>query len=209
MKKLHPQDLRDISQETLRHYEKRAAAFWEGTKDHDVTQNYQALLGALPNGHPLDLLDFGCGPGRDLFYFKNLGHRAVGLEGCARFCEMARAYSGCEVWEQDFLKLNLPPEFFDGIFANASLFHVPSQELVRVLKELGAALKKGGVLFSSNPRGAGEGWDGERYGTFMEWEVYRQYLEEAGFEVERHYYRPEGRPRPEQPWLAVVSRKRI
>ena len=85
------------------------------------------------------------------------------ISGAARFVELARRYSGGEVWLQDFLQLQLPPEYFDGIFANASLFHVPSQELPRVLKELWATLKAGGVLFSSNPRGDNEeGWSGER-----------------------------------------------
>jgi SAM-dependent methyltransferase len=67
---------------------------------------------------------------------------------------MARAHSGCEVWHQDFLKLDLPEAHFDGVFANAALFHVPRQALPHVLLELHATLKPGGVLFSSNPRGS-------------------------------------------------------
>lgn len=204
---LSPSDLKQISSQTLENYQNRAAQFWQGTKDHDVRENYRALLEALPQDRPLDLLDFGCGPGRDLAYFKSLGHRPIGLEGCADFCEMARAYSACEVWQQDFLQLDLPIEAFDGIFANASLFHVPSQELPRVLRELRTALRPGGILFSSNPRGNEEGWDGRRYGTFMELEAYQKYLEDAGFELRHHYYRPTGKPRDQQPWLAVVSRK--
>jgi SAM-dependent methyltransferase len=82
----------------------------------------------------------------------------------AHFALMARAYSGCE---QDFLKLDLTDNHFDGLFANASLFHVPSQELPRVLLELHASLKPGGVLCSSNPRGHNEeGWSGGRYGAY-------------------------------------------
>lgn len=202
-----PSQLQEISQGTLSHYQKNAEGFWLGTKDHDVSQNYAALLHALPFGKPLRILDFGCGPGRDLHYFKQQGHLPIGLEGCPRFCEMARAYAGCEVLQQDFLALELPSEAFDGIFANASLFHVPSQELPRVLRELWQALKQGGALFSSNPRGQGEGWDGSRYGTFMEFEAYEAHLRAAGFQVERHYYRPAGLPREQQPWLAVLSRK--
>ena len=53
----------------------------------------------------------------------------MGLEGAARLAEMARAYSGCEVLQQNFLELNLPPGHFDGVFANAVLFHVPSLAL--------------------------------------------------------------------------------
>ena len=151
----------------------------------------------------------GCGPGRDLKVFSELGHEAIGLEGAERFVELARDYSGCEVWQQDFLKLELPDEFFDGIFANASLFHVPSQELPRVLRELRAALKPDGVLFSSNPRGENEeGWNGERYGCYYNLETWREFVEGAGFVEVMHYYRPPGVPREQQPWLASVWRKR-
>lgn len=192
---------------TLAHYERSAGAFWEGTKDHDVTQNYAALLGALPQRRPLDILDLGCGPGRDLRYFKERGHNPVGLDGCAAFCEMARRYSGCPVLHQEFCALQLDDASFDGVFANASLFHVPRAELPRVLKELHAALRPGGVLFSSNPRGSGESFDGRRYAHYMELDDYRAFLDAAGFEVLHHYYRPAGLPRSQQPWLAVVSRK--
>lgn len=207
MTNLSAKKLEEVSEKTLHHYGINPSGFWQGTKDHDVSQNYQALLNALPKNKSLDLLDFGCGPGRDLFYFKSLGHRPIGLEGCASFCQMARNYSACEVWQQDFLHLNLPAEKFDGVFANASLFHIPSQELIRVLKQLWTALKPEGVLFSSNPRGDEEGWQGERYCHFMELEDYEQFLEKAGFKIEDHYCRPPGKPLSQQPWLAVVSRK--
>src|SRR5438105_3030425 len=105
-----------ISQRTLAHYEAHARAFWDGTKDHDVTQNYAALLDAIEGRPPFTILDFGCGPGRDLAYFRSLGHEAVGLDGCAAFCEMARRHSGCEVLHQDFLALALAPARFDGVF---------------------------------------------------------------------------------------------
>src|SRR5438132_850097 len=163
--KLAPQDLEHISEVTLEHYQQRADAFWEGTRDHDVSQNIAALLRHIEGKPPFRILDFGCGPGRDLKALADAGHVAVGLEGLGRFVEMARAYSGCEVWEQDFLALALSKETFDGVFANAALFHVPTQELPRVLGELRDTLKRGGVLFASNPRGNDdEGWQRGRYG---------------------------------------------
>jgi len=131
----------------------------------------------------------------------------VGLEGSARFAAMARDYSGCEVLEQDFLKLDLPRARFDGVFANAVLFHVPGQELPRVLSELRAALKPRGVLFSSNPHGHNEeGWNRGRYGVYHDLESWRRYLTAAGFTELGHYYRPPGLPREQQPWLASVWR---
>src|SRR6185295_12146876 len=134
--KRKPEDLRKISTQTLEHYNQRADAFRDGTRDHDVSQNIAALLDRIEAVPPFTILDFGCGPGRDLKTFSSLGHRATGLEGSERFAEMARAESGCEVWQQDFLELDLPDARFDGVFANASLFHVPSQELPRVLRQL-------------------------------------------------------------------------
>jgi SAM-dependent methyltransferase len=205
---LRPEDLASITATTLDDYNRNAEGFREGTRDHDVSQNIQALLRHIRGSAPFTILDFGCGPGRDLRAFNRLWHCAIGLDGAESFVAMARADSGCEVWHQDFLALDLPAGRFDGIFANASLFHVPRQELPRVLRQLHAALKPGGVLFSSNPRGGNdEGWSGNRYGAWHDYETWKALLEGAGFEALEHYYRPAGLPREQQPWLASVWRK--
>ena len=199
----------DASRRTLAHYDERADAFWAGTRDHDVTQNIAALLRHLEGVPPLAILDFGCGPGRDLATFTRMGHHAIGLEGSPRLAALARAHSGCEVWEQDFLALDLPPARFDGVFANASLFHVPTADLSGVLGALHATLKPRGVLFSSNPRGNDdEGFVNGRFGVWHSLEGWRRYLAAAGFDELSHYYRPTGLPREQQPWLATVWRRR-
>jgi SAM-dependent methyltransferase len=193
---------------TIAHYDRQARAYREGTRDHDVSQNYAALLGALEGPPPYAILDFGCGPGRDLRYFRSLGHEAVGLDGSAALVAMARAESGCTVLHQDFLALDLPAGRFDGVFANASLFHVPRPALPEVLGKLHACLKPRGVLFCSNPRGDNqEGFQGDRYGCFFDLETWRGYVTAAGFTELTHYYRPTGLPFHQQPWLATVWRK--
>jgi SAM-dependent methyltransferase len=198
----------DVTVGTLADYQHNADDFWEGTRDHDVSQNYAALLDAIEGPPPFTILDFGCGPGRDLHYFRSLGHEAVGLDGCEAFVTMARAYSGCEVLHQNFLALDLPRQRYHGVFANAALFHVPGADLPRVLGELHQALKPRGVLFSSNPRGRNEeGWRGSRYGAFHDAGRWGELVTGAGFSLITHYYRPAGRPRHEQPWLATVWRK--
>lgn len=198
----------NISARTLADYAARAESFWEGTRDHDVKQNIDALLSHIEGKPPFTILDFGCGPGRDLKVFTELGHVAIGLDGTARFCQMAREYSGCEVWLQDFVALDLPPARFDGIYANATLFHVPTAELPRVLRELRAALKPGGVLFSSNPRGNNEeGWMGGRYKTLHDLASWQRFMTGAGFVELLHYYRPAEVPFEQQNWLAGVWRK--
>jgi len=200
-------ELDRIAAQTLAHYSVRAEAFWQGTRDHDVSQNIAALLRHIDAQPPFSILDLGCGPGRDLKTFRQLGHAPVGLDGAPEFVAMARAYSGCEVWQQNLLALDLPAHRFDGVFANAVLFHVPTHELPRVLRELHASLKPRGVLFSSNPRGGGEeGWHSGRYGVFHELDAWRKHLHAAGFTELEHYYRPAGLPREQQPWLASVWR---
>lgn len=197
-----------VSERTLGYYDGRAQAFWEGTRDHDVSQNIDALLRYIEGVAPFAILDIGCGPGRDLKAFAALGHAPVGLDGAARFVEMARAHSGCEVWHQDLLALDLPPGRFDGVFANAVLFHVPSAELPHVLRQLHDALRPRGVLFSSNPRGNNEeGWNRGRYGAYHDLESWRRFLEQAGFVELEHYFRPPGLPLAQQPWLASVWRR--
>src|SRR6266700_2904834 len=178
---LRRQDLEDISARTLGHYDRGAEDFWKGTRDHDVSQNIAALLRYVEGEPPFAILDLGCGPGRDLKAFSDLGHAAVGLEGSERFAAMAREHSGCEVWRQ---------------------------ELLRVLRELRASLKPRGVLFSSNPHGDNEeGWNRGRYGAYHDLETWRRFMTAAGFAELEHYYRPEGLPRERQPWLASVWRR--
>ena len=201
-------DLANVSAQTIGHYERYAERYRDGTLDHDVLQNVDALLDAIEGSPPFDILDFGCGPGRDLKTFAERGHRAVGLDGATRFCAMARLYSGCEVLQQDFLAPDLPPAHFDGVFANATLFHIPTCALPQVLRALRATLKPRGVLFASNPRGDNrEGWNGLRYGAYLDLERWQGFMRDAGFDELSHYYRPPGLPRERQHWLASVWRR--
>ena len=95
------------------------AAEWDACLgvDGDDTRRYwsdDVVLSMLGSPAGCQILDLGCGPGRDLKAFTGLGHVAVGLEGSERFAAMAREHSGCEVWKQDLLALELPEARFDG-----------------------------------------------------------------------------------------------
>lgn len=121
---------------------------------------------------------------------------------------MARAFSGAEVWVQDFIALDLPEALFDGIFANASLFHVPAQSIETTLAALWRALRPGGVLFSSNPRGHDEqGFADGRFGVFYREDTWLQLVKNCGFQPVRQYFRPSGAAPDKQPWFATVWRK--
>ena len=104
--------------------------------------------------------------------------------------------------------MTLPPASFDGVFANAVLFHVPSLALPGVLDQLHAALKPGGVLLASNPRGQDEeGFVDGRYACFYSFKTWRRLVSRSGFALIDHYFRPPGKPRRQQPWLATLWRK--
>lgn len=197
-----------ISQKTIAHYDQNAFSYDEGTKDHDVSQNIDALLKAIKTEPPFHILDFGCGPGRDLQTFTKLGHVAIGLEGSQQAAQIAKTKSGCEILVQDFFNLSLADNRFDGIFANASLFHIPNKLLPKVLSDLWACLKPNGILFSSNPRGNNEEiWYGDRFGSHHDLVAWRSFMTNAQFTEIEHYYRPSGLPIEQQPWLASVWKK--
>ena len=197
-----------ITARTIGHYDTRAEPYRAGTWDHDVSQNLDALLRHIDAQPPLRILDLGCGPGRDLIALRARGHAPVGLDGSQRFCEMARAASGCPVLQQDFRALDLPVGGFHGVFANAVLFHLPVVALPGLIDRVWQALLPGGVFFASNPHGDNrEGWSGERYGSYLDLEHWRALFAAGGFVEIEHYYRPTGEPRHRQPWLATVFRK--
>eukprot|EP00741_Cyanophora_paradoxa_P016514 tig00020927_g15945.t1 len=215
-KEYSSEELQQLSRRTLAHYDGLANEFWESTKDHDVSQNRDALLRAIAAGGreaPFDILGPSPPPPprAPTRLQDDRGHTVFGLEGSREFVRMAADIAPkAKVLHQDMLSALLPESTFDGIFANASLFHVPRRELPRVLRELRASLKPGGVLFMSNPRG--DGFEGprpedERYGNFMDYEEWRAYALDAGLEEVEHYYRPPGVQRILQRWIAIVLRR--
>lgn len=199
-----------IEQITIAEYQQTAQSFRDGTWDHDVSQNQQALIAAIPR-HPGRILDVGCGPGRDLVAWKKMGHQVIGLDATPAFVEMAKEVSGCEVWQQCFLSLQLPEDYFDGIFANASLLHVPKAEMQRVLKDLWHSLVPQGAIMMSMARGDAEGWvqreTGDRYVATWEYATLAPVVESAGFKILNHYYRPPNLPPEHQNWLVIVGQK--
>lgn len=195
---------------TIAEYQLTAEDYRIGTWHHDVSQNRNALIAAM-NKSDGKILDLGCGSGRDLVAFQEMGYQVTGLDATPAFVEMASQIAGCEVWQQSFLSLDLPSKTFDGIFANASLIHVPSVEMLGVLENLHQALSKNGILLMSMVRGDREGYSerptGFRYVTGWEYESLKPILEAAKFQIIDRYYRPQGSPIEECTWLVMVVQK--
>lgn len=200
--------LETIAATTLSHYEENAEDYAARTSDHDVSQNIAALWRHIEGPRPWTLLDFGCGPGRDLKSLAAQGDVAVGLDGSAAFVRIARDATGAEVLHQDFLALDLPAARFDGIFANASMQHVPRRALPDVLARLRGALKPRGVFVASIPRGDNEeGWNGARFSAFHDLDGWRGFMTAAGFVELEHYFRPTGLSFEDQRWMVTVWRR--
>ena len=123
---LNLDQLKDLTRRTIRHYEFNAESYRLGTADHDVSQNYEALLDSIESEIPFKILDFGCGPRRNLRYFKSLDHIPTGIEGSETFVKVARTSIGCDVHHMNFINLDLPQFEYHGIFANETLstYHV-------------------------------------------------------------------------------------
>lgn len=193
---------------SLPHYDLHAEAYAEALLSHDLGEAREKFLAVLPR-RPADILDLGCGPGRDLAAFAEAGERAVGLDGCSVLADVARRHSGCPVWEADLRTAPLPPAAFDGLFAQAVLFHIATAELPELLQRLRRCLRPDGVLYACDPSGAGEeGWADGRYLAFRRPQSLAALYRRAGFDLVEQWRRPPGRPRRQQDWQAWLWRRR-
>ncbi|MEQ9450487.1 MAG: class I SAM-dependent methyltransferase [Pseudomonadales bacterium] len=114
---------------------------------------YRPFLELVPKGGRI--LDAGCGAGRDLKAFWELGYEVTGFDASALLASFATSYTGIQCHHMTFDEVDWRTEF-DGIWACASLLHIPKSELLRVLGLLSVALKNNGVLYASFQEGSGK-----------------------------------------------------
>jgi SAM-dependent methyltransferase len=146
---------------TVEYYNAKAREFFESTVNVDMTGHYREFLRLVPQGGRI--LDAGCGSGRDSLYFLNRGYRVTAFDASPVLAQMSSELIGQPVAVLRFQDLDFDEEF-DGVWACASLLHVPRSEMPDVLQRLTRALKPNGVLYASFKYGDGEG---ERNGRFF------------------------------------------
>jgi hypothetical protein len=188
----------------------RAEAFWEGTRDHDVSQNIEALLRHIGPRRPSRSSISAAGRGATLLDFTRRGHRHR-LEGARRWRKWRVTHSGCEVWEQDFLSLICPRPFSTASLPMPRCSMCRVRELPRVLRQIAREPQAGGVLFSSNParRQPGERSTASATAPTMTSNL-AEYLRGSGLSSNwSTTIVPPGLPREQQPWLASVWRKML
>ncbi|NCA72205.1 MAG: class I SAM-dependent methyltransferase [Sphingobacteriia bacterium] len=150
---------------TLAYYEDQAETFFAETVEVDMAPLYARFLAHVPpGGH---ILDAGCGSGRDALAFRSLGFAVTAFEASPKLALLASEHCGLPVEVLRFQEIEWEGRF-DGIWACASLLHVPMAELPEVLGRLGRALKPGGVLYVSFKYGSGEREHGGRRFTDLD-----------------------------------------
>lgn len=148
-------------QRTLAYYDQHVQEFIERTANVDLRHVYEPFLALVPEGG--HILDAGCGSGRDAAEFVRRGYKVTAFDGSAEVAKAAAKRTGLSVLHLTFDAISWQNEF-DGVWACASLLHLPDPELHDALLRLDAALKPQGVLFASLKAGA---FEGEREGRWF------------------------------------------
>ena len=190
---------------TLSYYNTNAHRFTSDTLDVEFSDIQDSFLAQLPAGALI--LDFGCGSGRDSRYFLQKGYRVEACDGSEEMVKAATRNAGIPVKKMLFSELN-EENRYDGIFACASILHVPSKELPDILTRMKRAVKPGGILYVSFKYGTFEGIRNGRYFTDQTEESLQVILDKVGgLEIIRTGITGDARPgREDEKWLNVLLR---
>ena len=193
--------------QTLNYYAENAADFAASTVNVDFSATQERFLSMLPAG--ASILDFGCGSGRDTKAFLARGYRVTAVDGSPELCRIASAYTGIPVRQMLFAELG-DVNAYDGIWACASILHVPSAELPDVFRRMITALKPGGIIYTSFKYGTFEGERNGRLFTDFTEETFAAFLKQfPELTIEEQWISADVRPgRSNEKWLNVILRKK-
>lgn len=198
---------KSIINETLDYYDRNAERFVSGTVSADMEKTQEKFLSKLRNGGRI--LDFGCGSGRDTKYFMDKGLEVDATDGSAELCRLASEYTGIKVRHMLFEDLDAE-DLYDGIWACSSILHLPKDELRPVLVKMTAALKNGGIVYTSFKYGDFEGVRKGRYFTYFTEDGFRDFTGDIeNLELEESWITADVRPeRDDEKWLNLIMRKK-
>ncbi|MDO5131940.1 MAG: class I SAM-dependent methyltransferase [Eubacteriales bacterium] len=191
---------------TLQYYADHADTFIDATFDADMRPARNRFLERLPAG--AYILDFGCGSGRDAKAFLESGFRVDAVDGSAELCRLASGITGISVRQMLFQELSAV-ELYEGIWACSSILHLPEQELRNVLHKITAALKPGGILYTSFKYGNFAGIRNGRYFTDFTEETLREFWKEfPSLKITELWITPDVRPgRENERWINLLAGK--
>lgn len=192
---------------TLKYYNENAQSFASGTVSVKFTEVQDKFLEKLnPDAY---ILDFGCGAGRDTKYFLSRGYQVDAVDGSEQLCRIASEYTGIKVRQMLFQELD-EKEKYDGIWACASILHLPKKQLREVLKNMYAALKSKGWIYISFKYGEFEGERNGRYFTDFTTYTFKDFIHDMhGLKIEEQWITGDVRPgRGEEKWLNLLLQKK-
>ena len=192
---------------TLKYYNENAQSFESGTVSVKFTEVQDKFLEKLnPDAY---ILDFGCGAGRDTKYFLSRGYQVDAVDGSEQLCRIASEYTGIKVRQMLFQELD-EKEKYDGIWACASILHLPKKQLREVLKNMYAALKSKGWIYISFKYGEFEGERNGRYFTDFTTDTFKDFIHDMhGLKIEEQWITGDVRPgRGEEKWLNLLLQKK-
>ena len=191
---------------TLGYYDSHADKFYKSTVNIEFTTMQEKFFFFFEKGS--NILDFGCGSGRDTKYFFEQGYNVEAIDGSAELCKLAGEYTGIKVKNILFQELS-EVDKYDGIWACSSILHLPVGELDEVMKKMVIALKKNGIIYTSFKYGTFAGERNGRYFTDMTEEVFAVFLSGIdGLKIEEQWITSDVRPgRGEEKWLNLILRK--
>lgn len=191
---------------TIDYYNRNYDTFVESTRDVDFSEIQNTFMDMLPN--KAEILDFGCGSGRDTKCFLDQGYQVEAIDGSVELCRLASEYTGIEVRDMLFQELDVQ-EKYDGIWACASILHLSRTELFDVLERMSQALKKNGIIYTSFKYGDFEGLRNGRYFTDFTEETFAVLISGIpSLSVEKQWITGDARTeRENEKWLNVILKK--
>lgn len=191
------------SDQTVRYYDEHAATFSQGSLNLDIGHLYAEFLPLLSPGGTI--LDAGCGSGRDSAFFKQKGFIVTAFDASAELAALASAHIGESVKVMSFLELESADEF-DGVWACASLLHLPNDLVGEALRRLGRSLKSGGFLYASFRYGEFVGVrEGRFFNNYDEGKFATMMENEPLLRVKKIWTTHDVRPdREDEQWLNVI-----
>jgi SAM-dependent methyltransferase len=154
-------------------YERNASSFISQTADVDMAALYQRFCVHLSSG--ASVLDAGCGSGRDALAFSKMGYHVAAFDASHKMVEATRKRAEVTVYQMTFENMQFN-QTFDGIWACASLLHVPRTHLTKVLESLSSFLAPGGVLYASFKYGEEEREKGGRYFNDLNESILKEHM---------------------------------
>ena len=199
---------KDLDRQTLDYYDQNASEFILGTLMADMGEARHCFTDYLP-AHAL-ILDLGCGSGRDTRFFLDKGFRVDAIDGSEEVCAKASAYTGIHVRKMLFNELEAQ-NIYDGIWACASVLHLPIDILNDVFSRMSTAVRTNGILYVSFKYGCFEGERNDRWFTDFTEEKFLTFLQRfPELAIVNMWTSNDVRPgRENEKWLNIILRKTV